>query len=88
MKRYSREIWRAAGIFLYLYCCSNYMTLCICQGFTGDSDGKNLPAVQETQVQSLGRDVPLEKGMASCLENPMDRGAWQATIHGVAKIRT
>ena len=24
----------------------------------------------------------------SCLENPMDRGAWQATIHGVAKNQT
>ena len=24
----------------------------------------------------------------SCLENPMDRGAWWATIHGVAKSRT
>ena len=23
-----------------------------------------------------------------CLENPMDRGAWQATVHGVAKSRT
>ena len=24
----------------------------------------------------------------SCLENPMDRGAWRATVHGVAKNRT
>ena len=24
----------------------------------------------------------------SCLENPMDRGAWQATVHGAAKSRT
>ena len=24
----------------------------------------------------------------SCLENPMDRGAWWATVHGVAKSRT
>ena len=23
----------------------------------------------------------------SCLENPMDRGAWQATVHGVTKVR-
>ena len=39
---------------------------------------KNLPAMQETRVQSQGRDDPLEKGMAS-LENSMDRGAWRAT---------
>ena len=51
---------------------------------------KNLPAMQETQVQSLGQEDPLEKGMTtlSCLENPMDRGAWQATVHGVAKSQT
>ena len=24
----------------------------------------------------------------SCLENPMDRGAWQATVHGVAELDT
>ena len=40
---------------------------------------KNLPAMQETQVQFLGRKDPLEKEMAtqlqySCLENPRDRG--------------
>ena len=46
---------------------------------------KNLPAMQETWVRSLGQEDPLEKEMAthqySCLENPMDRGAWQATVH-------
>ena len=40
---------------------------------------KNPPAVQETQVQSLGRGDPLEKGKATrlaytCLESPVDRG--------------
>ena len=44
-------------------------------------------------VQSLGRGDPLEEGMAT-LSNilawriPMDRGAWQATVSGVAKSRT
>ena len=39
---------------------------------------KNLCAVRETQVRSLGWEDPLEKGMAtrSCLENAMDRGAY------------
>ena len=54
---------------------------------------KSLPAMQETRVQSLDWKDPLEKGIAThssilCLENPMDRGAWQATVHGVAKSRT
>ena len=54
---------------------------------------KNLPAMQETRVRSLGQEDPLEKEMAthscqySCLENPMDRGAWWATVHGAAKTR-
>ena len=55
--------------------------------------------VQEMQVQSLGQEDPLEKEMAthssilfffpfipfqySCLGNPMERGGWQATVHGV-----
>ena len=44
---------------------------------------KNLPAMQETWVLSLGRENPLEKGMGThssilALENSMGRGAWQA----------
>ena len=54
----------------------------------------NLPAMQETWVQFLGWEDPLEKEMAthssileySVLENPMDRGAWQAIVHGVARV--
>ena len=47
------------------------------------------PAVQKMRVQSLGQEVPREGDGSplwySCLENPMDRGASQATVHGVAK---
>ena len=50
---------------------------------------KNLPAVQETQVQSLVGKIPREGNgdplQYSFLENPMYRGAWQATFHGIAK---
>ena len=54
---------------------------------------KNLPAMQETQVQSLGWEDPLEKGKAThssilAWRIPMVRGAWQATVHGVEKSRT
>ena len=49
--------------------------------------------VQETRVQSVGQEDPLEKGTAnplqdSCLGNPMHRGAWRATAHGVTKSET
>ena len=48
---------------------------------------KNLPAIWETQVQSLGWEDPLEKGM---VPTPvfLDRGAWWTTDHGVAKSQT
>ena len=51
---------------------------------------KNLFAMQETQFQSLGRKDPYGEGNCnllqySCLENPMDRRAWWATIDGVTK---
>ena len=54
---------------------------------------KNLPAMQETWVRSLSWEGSLEEGMAthsSILDwrIPMDRGAWQATVHEVAKSRT
>ena len=51
---------------------------------------KNLPAMRETQVPSLGQEDPRGEGNGnllqySCLENPMDRGAWRATVHGGRK---
>ena len=48
----------------------------------------------ETATLTLGRQDPLENEMAtyllqySCLESSMDRGAWQATVHGVSKSQT
>ena len=54
---------------------------------------KNPPAMQETWVQSLGRENPLEDGMAThssvlALRIPRDRGAWWAVVHGVTKGQT
>ena len=62
------------------------------RGFTCGSAVKNLFAMQETQemqLQSLGQEDPLVGNgnplQYSGLENSMDRGAWRATVHGVAK---
>ena len=46
---------------------------------------KKLPEIQETPVQSLGQEDPLEKPQYSCLGNSMDKGAWLAMVHGVTK---
>ena len=54
---------------------------------------KNLPAVRETWALSVGQQRSPGEGHGnplqySCLENPMDRGIWWATVHGVAKSHT
>ena len=54
---------------------------------------KNSHAMQETWVQSLSWEDPMEEGMAThssilAWRIPMDRGSWQATVHGVTKSRT
>ena len=54
---------------------------------------KDLPAVQETWARSLGWEDPLGEGMATrssflAWRIPMDRGAWWATVHEVAKSWT
>ena len=63
------------------------------KGFPGGLDGKEF-AFNEGDPGSVpgsgrspgeGNDNPLQY---SCLENPMDRGAWWATVHGVAKSWT
>jgi len=51
---------------------------------------KDLPAMWETWVQFLGQEDRLEEGMATqssilSWRIPMDRGAWQAAVHGIAK---
>ena len=51
---------------------------------------KRLPTTWETWVQSLGWEDPLEEGMAThssvlAWRIPIDRRAWQATVHGVTE---
>ena len=60
---------------------------------TGGSDGKesvcsagdpgSIPVSGRSPGEGNGNPLQL-----SCLENPMDRGAWQATVHGVVKTQT
>ena len=54
---------------------------------------KSPPVMQETWVQSLGWEDPPEEGMAThpsilAWRIPMERGAWWATVHGLAKSDT
>ena len=59
-------------------------------GFPGGSVVKNLPANagNSGSIPRSGRSPGEGNGnplQYSCMENPIDRGAWQATVHGVAK---
>ena len=61
--------------------------------FPGSSDGKASACNAEDLGSILGLGRSLGKGNGnllqySCLENPMDGGAWQATVHGLAKSWT
>ena len=54
---------------------------------------KNLPAMRETWVRSLGWEDPLEEGMATHISVlawrvRMDREAWRATVHGITELDT
>ena len=69
-----------------------YMYVCITKGFPAQMV-KNLPAMWETWVQSLGWEDPLEEGMAThssvlAWRIPTDREAWRAIVHRVTKSRT
>ena len=57
IKEYHSVLLQVTSVFRksYLYC----------KGFPGGSVVKNLPAVQKTQVRSLGQEDPLEKEMAT-----------------------
>jgi len=67
--------------------------MCLKKGFPGDSGGKDsvynvgdlgsIPGSGRSPGE--GNGIPLQY---SCLENSMDRGTWQATVHGVAKSWT
>ena len=77
-------------LFLYLIfmTCSEYTW-----GFSGGLDGKEsvCNAGDLGSIPGLGRSPGGGNGnplQYSCLENSMDRGAWQATVHGVAKNQT
>ena len=86
-----------AGFFgLFIYSTDIYQVLTILRDFPGGSAVKNPPANAgdagdlgfipgSGRFPGGGTGTPLQY---ACLENPMDRGAWRTTVHGVTKSRT
>ena len=70
-----------------------YLQILLYMGFSGGSDCKESPTMQKTWVRSLDQEDSLEKQMAThssilAWRILMDRGAWWATVHRVAKSQT
>ena len=69
-----------------------FMSYLLSPGFDRSSDGKKSAynAGDLGSVPGSGRSPGEGNGnplQYSCLENPMDRGAWQASVHRIAKSR-
>ena len=78
---------RVHSLDLHRQSCSNLIDTNVAQTI------KDFTAMLETWVQSLSQEDPPREGNGnplqySCLKNPTDRGAWQATVHGITKSRT
>ena len=83
------ETW--APMFVLQVLVVFWFTIMKNSGFPGDWVVKNPPAKQETQTGSLCWEDSLEEEMAThssilSWKNPMDRGAWSATVHGAAWV--
>ena len=71
----------------------NWIQFTIWKGFPGNSEGKESAcnAGNTDSIPGSGRSLGEGNGyplLYSCMENSMDRGAWQATVHGVTKSQT
>ena len=71
----------------------NMKLLQLPEAHPASSDGKESAYKQETWVQSLDQEDSPGEGNGnplhfSCLENPIERGAWQAIVHEVTKSWT
>ena len=80
-------------IYLYIYIYTFIYFYLTVQGFPDGSDGQESAcnAGDPSSIPESGRSPGEGNGnplQYSCLENSMDRGAWQATVHGVAKSQT
>ena len=91
MRFSAKNVWRLSVIYQLTVLVRVRVRVRV--GFPGDSVIKNRPANAEDlrSIPGSGRSPGEGNGnplQSSCLGNPMDRGAWQATAHGVGTSRT
>ena len=80
-------------VYVNVQCINIWMHVVDIWEFPGGSDGKETAsnAGDLGLTPRLGRSPGEEKGnklQYSCLENPMDKGVWPATVHTVTKSQT
>ena len=83
-----RSVMNGKTSFLLSSSPTNQPTIYSCMYSLTAQTIENLLAMQKTRIPGLGRSLREGNGYPlqySCLENSMDRGAWWATVHGVAK---
>ena len=88
----NRRAWSILLRGTFMYSINIFQAPTMCQGFPGSSVSKEFVCSAEDLGLTPGSGRSPEEGNGnppqySCLENPVDRGAWQATVHGVARIR-
>ena len=87
------HVWFEVNYLYYCCDCVRFEASIVYMVFPSGSVVKNLPAMKETQFSSLGGEESLEEDMATytsiiAWRIPMDRGAWRAAVHRVAKGQT
>ena len=76
-------------VYMYMYVCvCVYIYIYICGAFHVAQKVKNLPAVRETWVQSLGWEDPPREGNNYSLQNSGLQNSTDCTVHGVTKSGT
>ena len=93
MRKSSLHVYRTHSMLHQLLNCRAGIQTQVCMSFSGGSDSKESAcnAGVSGLILGLGRSPGEGNGnplQYFCLENPMDRGAWRATVHGVIKSQT
>ena len=95
MEKTPQEAWSSCSLIVIIRLTPVYLCHAVgyCIDFPGGSDSKAYAynARDPGPIPGLGRSAGEGNGNSlqySCLENPMDRGAWAATVHRVAESDT
>ena len=86
---YSLSLYIYIYTYIYIYIHTYFQVVLVVKNLSANAgelrDMGSIPGLGRFPGEGEGNGKPLQY---SCLENPMDRGAWWATVHGIAKSCT